>query len=512
MSAKLIFNDLKSGVVVFLVALPLCLGVALACNAPLISGIISGITGGILVTLFSDSKLSVSGPAAGLTSIVLASVVSLGGFNYFLAAIILAGTLQIALGFMKAGGVGNYLPNAVIKGMLAGIGLILIFKQVPHIVGYDRDPEGDMEFWQQDGENTISELLNSYRFFTPGPMLAGTISFVLLWVSSRRFYRADKILSMIPGPLLVVICGILFKTAFDGNPAFRIGADHLVDLPLIRSISDFRESIPGPDFSHAGSYEFWNVVVALALVASLESLLGIEAVQKIDPDKNLVNSNRELIAQGIGNIASGLAGGLPVTSVIIRSSANISSGAKTKLSAIFHALLLLCSVLIIPQVLMLIPNSCLAAILISAGYKLAGVSLFRTKFRRGMDQFFPFLTTILVMLLSDLLKGVAAGIVVSVFFIIRNSIRTSFETHEEKINGVVNHLIKLPQHITFFNKGFIIRYLRNIHEGSRVIIDGSITRSTDKDVREALLDFVENSRLRNIRVQLVKYELSELEK
>jgi MFS superfamily sulfate permease-like transporter len=500
-------TNLKSGIVVFLVALPLCLGIALACNVPLFSGIIAGIVGGLIVTIFSGSPLSVSGPAAGLTSIVIAAVGSLGSFEIFLAAVLFAGVVQIALGLLKCGGISNFVPVAVIKGMLAGIGIILIMKQLPHLLGYDRDPEGDFEFLQSDGNNTISDLYYMLLYISPGPAIIGIISMIILFVAEMRFYKKDKILSVIPAPLLVVVFGVLFGISFKDFENLKLAPDHVVSLPLISNVSDARNTLIAPDFSGISQMHFWMIVFTLAAVASLESLLSVQAVDKLDPLKRDSNSSKELVAQGIGNMISGFAGGLPLTAVIVRSSANVSAGATNKLSSLVHGALLLLSVFFIPHVLMLIPNSALAAILVMTGYKLTKVVLFKQYYKKGIDQFLPFLVTIVMMLLTDLLKGVGAGLVVAIFFIIRNNVTRSFEVAEDLIGGRKNYLIKLPQHITFFNKGFVVKYLNSIKENSIVIIDGTINKSTDKDVKEVLDEFSETSKQKNIEIVLIKYHL-----
>jgi MFS superfamily sulfate permease-like transporter len=507
MKQNYFFSDLKSGVVVFLVALPLCLGISMACGVPVFTGIIAGVVGGTIVTLFSNAKYSVSGPAAGLTAIIISAIASLGSFEAFLAAVMCAGVLQVMLGFLKAGGIGNFIPNAVIKGMLAGIGIILIIKQLPHFVGYDADPEGDMFFDQPDGHNSLSDLYYMFNFITPGSIIIGLVSFVALYFANFAFYKKNKILTFIPGPLLAVILGIILDTLFSDIPFLSISREHMVNLPIIHSTDDLKTSLLRPDFTKINLFTFWSIVFTLGVVASLETLLSIEAVAKLDPDKELVDSNRELIAQGFGNMLSGFLGGLPVTSVIVRSSANINSGAKSKLSVFIHALLLLFTALLFPGILDLIPNSCLAVILIMTGYKLTHVSIFKDQFRAGWDQFIPFILTITVMLLTDLLKGVTAGIIVSVFYIIRANVKSSFEIIEEIIENKTNYLIKLPQHITFFNKGFIINFLHQVKKESRVIIDGSINKTTDHDVKEVLMEFIETAGQKNVEVQLVKYSI-----
>lgn len=506
MFQKNLFADFKSGIVVFLVALPLCLGIAMACGVPLFAGIISGVIGGVLVTLFSGSKYSVSGPAAGLTAIVIASIAQLGSYQAFLAAVVFAGVLQILLGILKAGSIGNYIPNAVIKGMLAGIGIILIIKQIPHLFGYDKDPEGDFEFFQKDGQNSFSELVNMLNFITPGAVAIGVFSFLILFVADKPFYKKDKILSNIPGPLLVVIFGILFTVVFKSSALLGIDAQHLVNLPTISSFADLKTNLTFPDFSFANHSNFWIIVATLAVVASLETLLGIEAIDKLDPEKNESNTNKELLAQGIGNIACGFLGGLPVTSVIVRSSANINAGAKSKLSAILHATLLLVCVILLPGILALIPNACLAAILIMTGFKLTKLAIFKEQWRFGMEQFIPFIVTIIVMLSTDLLKGVCAGLIISVIFIIRDNIKFSFESSTEIIENKTYFFIKLPQHVTFFNKGYLISFFKTVTPNSKVIIDGSINKHINRDAKDVIADFIVNGKKKHIEVELFKYE------
>jgi MFS superfamily sulfate permease-like transporter len=505
MSSKTFGSDLKAGIVVFLVALPLCLGIAMACNVPLFSGIISGVIGGIIVSLLSGSKYSVSGPAAGLTLIVISSIATLGSYEVFLAAVVFAGILQILLGILKAGGIGNFVPNAVIKGMLAGIGIILIIKQIPHLFGYDRDPEGDMEFFQLDGENSFTELVNMINFITPGSLIIGIISFLLLYICSKSFYKESKIFKNIPAPLLVVVFGVLLTISFKAYDLLRIDQQHLVSLPTIKNFEDLRANLAFPDFSFMGKGTFWLVVVTIGAVASLETLLNIEATDKLDPEKNESNSNKELFAQGTGNIITGLLGGLPITSVIVRSSANINAGSKTKLSVIIHAVLLLVSVILFPQVLALIPNSCLAAILIATGFKLTKLEIFIEQFKYGLEQFLPFVVTVVVMLLLGILKGVGAGIAVSVFFIIRDNVKFSFDASSDEIEGKLYYLLKLPQHVTFFNKGYLIRFFNNIKPNSKVMIDGSINKTVNRDSKDVIADFISVAKNKKIDVELIKY-------
>ena len=505
MFQKKLFADIKAGVVVFLVALPLCLGIAMACKVPLFSGIIAGVVGGILVTIFSGSRYSVSGPAAGLTAVVLASVAQLGSYQAFLAAVVFAGVFQLILGILKAGSIGNYIPNAVIKGMLAGIGIILIIKQIPHFFGYDKDPQGDEQFIQMDGENSFTELVQMINYVTPGALIIGAVSFIILIISEKTFYKKDKILSNIPGPLLVVIFGILLTISFKSNSFLVIDSQHLVSLPSISSMDDLKANLFFPDFSLANDSKFWILVFTLAVVASLETLLGIEAIDKLDPDRDESNTNKELLAQGIGNITCGFLGALPVTSVIVRSSANINAGAKTKLSTIIHALLLIISVLLLPNLLALIPNASLAAILIMTGFKLTKLAIFKEQWKFGLEQFIPFVATIVVMLVTDLLKGVFAGVIFSVIYILRDNIKSSFDSSSEVLNGKLYYLIKLPQHVTFFNKGYLINFFKEIEPNSKVIIDGSINKRINRDSKDVIKDFLMNSKKKNIDVELFKY-------
>jgi MFS superfamily sulfate permease-like transporter len=505
MRSKTIGSDIKAGIVVFLIALPLCLGIAMACGVPLFSGIISGVIGGILVTAISGSKYSVSGPAAGLTAIVISSISLLGSYEVFLAAVVFAGVLQILFGILKAGSIGNFIPNAVIKGMLAGIGIILIIKQIPHLFGYDKDPEGDMEFFQLDGQNSFTELINMINFITPGSLIIGIISFLLLYMSTRKFYTKSDVLEIIPAPLLVVIFGILLTISFKPYDFLKIDSQHLVNLPVIKTINDISSNLAFPDFNFMGTGSFWIIAFSIAIVASLETLLNIEATEKLDAEKKQSNSNKELFAQGAGNIVAGLLGGLPVTSVIVRSSANINAGAKTKFSIVVHALLLLISVILFPQALSYIPNACLAAILIATGFKLTKLKIVKEQFDNGIEQFLPFIVTIVVMLLSDILKGVGAGVAVSIFFIIRDNIKFSFDASSDIIHGKLYYLVKLPQHVTFFNKGYLIRFFNEVKPNSKVLIDGSINKTINRDSKDVISDFIDFAKNKKIEVELIKY-------
>ncbi len=502
---KKIFNhtgaDLPASVVVFLVALPLCLGVAVASDAAPVAGIIAGVIGGIVVGLLSSSPLSVSGPAAGLTAIVAGAIGKLASYEVFLLAVVLAGVIQLALGFLKAGIIGDFIPNSVIKGMLAAIGLILILKQLPHLVGYDADPEGDNSFFQPDSENTFSEVFHSLNHFSAGAIVIGITSIGILLVYDLKFFKTNKFFHLLPGPLLAVVAGVLLNSWFAHSfPSLALSADHLVNLGNFDSPGDLLKSLPSPDFGSIRLPQVWMTAFTLAIVASLESLLNIEAVDKLDPEKRLTPTNRELKAQGAGNIVSGLLGGLPVTSVIVRSSANVSAGAKSKLSTIIHGVLLLSSVLFIPGILDLIPKSALAAILILTGYKLVKVKIIREYFSKGWDQFIPFAVTIVAILLSDLLIGICIGLVAGLFFVLRSNFKSAiFFIKDEH-----RYLIRFRKEVSFLNKGLMKGLIEAIPDNTAVLIDSTKSEFIDKDIVELVNDFIVNAETRGIRVY-IKY-------
>lgn len=494
-------NDLKAGVVVFLVALPLCLGIALAQKAPLFSGIISGVVGGILVASISGSRLSISGPAAGLTSIVLTAMATLGSFETFLVSLVLAGLLQIIFGFCRAGIIGHYIPSSVIKGMLAAIGIILIIKQIPHLVGYDADPEGDESFEQVDGQNTFSELENMLNYVSFGPILIGILSLttLILWDSAR--VKKISWLKIIPGPLVVVVLAILTNvTLINFFPDSQVKEEHMVLLPRINSFADLVSNFTFPDFSKLNMVAVYETAGIIAVVASLETLLNLEAVDKLDPENHMSPSNRELVAQGVGNLVSGLIGGLPITSVIVRSSANISAGGKSQMSSIIHGILFLIAIFLIPGALMNIPLSCLAAILIFTGFKLTSPKIFKSVFRFGKDQFIPFVITIIVMLLTDLLKGVCIGIVAAIIFILRNNFKTPYKLFEEEIAGRKHFFVKFAHQLTFINKGKIAAMLHKVPKGSKIFLDAGNSSFIDKDIIELINEFKKSARYNEIEV------------
>lgn len=502
---KNIQKDFPAAIVVFLVALPLCLGVAQASNPagldvvrPL-SGLIAGIIGGIVIGAISGASLSVSGPAAGLTAVVASSITTLGTFELFLCATIIAGVLQLIMGVVKLGVVGAYIPNTVIKGLLAAIGIILILKQAPKLVGWDKDPEGDESFIQIDGENTFSELIESLNHISPVAFLIGAIGLIVLTIYELPKLKKIKLLQFIPAPLIVVIIGVLINGYFAAQQnAFALDKEHLVQLDHLKNPSDIFSILPKPNWSGFLNYKVWLVGITVALVASLETLLGVEAVDKIDPEKRNTPTNKELIAQGSGNIVSGFLGGLPLTSVIVRSSANVNSGAKSKLSTIIHGCLLLISLLFLAPVINKIPNSALAAILIFTGYKLAKISLFKEMYQKGWNQLVPFVVTIAAILFTDLLKGVIVGIIVGLFFVIRSNYRTAITV----INDGSNYLIKLKKEVSFLNKLQIKQALEKIPDNSYLLIETTNANFIDLDVQEELKEFVDTAANRNIRIEI----------
>ncbi len=493
--------DIPAGVVVFLVALPLCLGVALGSNAPLISGIIAGICGGMVIGLLSGSNLSVSGPSPGYTAIVAVAVMKLPVFEAFTLAVALAGLIQIGLGFLRAGVLGDYVPNSVIRGMLSAIGVILILKQFPHLVGYDPDFSGDEAFIQSDGKNTFSELLYSLNVLTPAAVLIGVVSVGVLLLWDRPFVKNNPILRYVPGPLLVVITGVLMASVLKGSgPRWGLSASQYVQLPVAKDLKAFASFFRLPDWHYLTHPTVWTTAVSVALVVSLESLLSIEAIDKLDPYNRSTPTNRELKAQGIGNLVSGMLGGLPIASVIVRSSANLNAGAKTRLSTITHGMLLLASVLFIPGLLNAIPLSALAAILIVTGYKLAKPTLFREFRRRGWDQFVPFVATIGAILLTDLLVGIVIGIGVALFFLIRSNFHSAVViVHDEH-----KYLVRLRKDVSFLNKPILKEKLESVPAHSFVSIDLTRADFIDKDVIDVINEFTHHAQLKDIRVEIRK--------
>lgn len=500
---KSIGKDLPASVVVTLVALPLCLGIAMASGASLFSGIIAGIVGGIVTGLLSGSPLSVSGPAAGLTTIVAISITRIQAFEGFLLAVMIAGAIQILLGIAKAGIIGDYIPNAVIKGMMAAIGIILIMKQIPHLIGYDANFEGDENFIQPNQENTFTAIRYAIDYITPTAATIGIFSIGLLRFWETAYIQKHTWLYKIPGPIVTVISGIVFNIWL--APYFQLDTlenKHLVSLPEADNLATFFSFFIFPDWQYIVKQEVWVAAISIAVVASLETLLGVEAVDKLDPQKRITPTNRELKAQGIGNMVSGFIGGLPITSVVVRSSANVSAGAQSKLSTVLHGIFLLLSVLCIPGILNKIPLAALAAVLIFTGYKLAKVSLFTSFYKKGWDQFIPFTITIIGILLSDLLIGIVVGLLVGIIFILKSN----FHSAVVFVSDGSNYLLRLRKDVSFLNKPIIKSKLDAIPPASYVMIDASRADYIDKDVIDEINEFLEHAPYLQIRVEVRKKE------
>ena len=492
-------SDIPSSIVVALVALPLCLGIALASNAPLFSGIISGIIGGVVIGSLSGSQLSVSGPAAGLTAIVGAAILKLPSFETFLLSVMICGMLQIVLGFIKAGVIGDYIPSCIIKGMLAAIGLILILKQFPHLIGYNGSYQGEESFIQSNNENTFSGIINAFNYLSPIAVIIGVTGLLFQFGWEKLLKGKNGFIKLIPAPLMVVLLGIVINEFFRFSGALLpLGTNLMVNIPIAQSTNEFISFFTTPDFTGMMNKEVWIAGITLALVASLETLLSIEAIDDLDTYQRVTNKERELKAQGVGNMLSGLIGGLPITSVIVRSSANVNAGAKSKLSAIYHGMILLMFVALIPAIVNLIPLSALAAILIFTGYKLAKPALFRAFYKQGWDQFAPFVITITAILFTDLLTGVLIGIAVGLFFVIRSNFKTSvFIVHDSN-----KYLFRLRKDVSFLNKPIIKNKLEEVPEHSFVLIDASRADFIDKDIIEVIEDFMMHAHLKHIMVEL----------
>lgn len=496
-------SDIPASIVVFFVALPLCLGIALASGAPLFSGLIAGIIGGIVVGILSGSHIGVSGPAAGLAAIVLAAISTLGSWENFLLAVVLGGIIQVIFGLLKAGIIGYYFPSSVIKGMLTGIGLIIILKQIPHFFGYDAIPEGNLAFNQMDGENTFSELGIMLKNISIGPTIIACVALAILLLWDKVLGQKSKFFKIVQGPLVAVVLGIVYYITTKGT-AYAISSDHLVSVPVPKDFSSFLGQFSFPNFGAITNPAVWVTGFTIALVASLETLLCVEATDKLDPRKRVTPTNKELLAQGTGNIISGLIGGLPITQVIVRSSANIQSGGKTKKSAIIHGFLLLISVLMIPGLLNMIPLSVLAAILLIVGFKLAKPALFKVMYDLGWKQFIPFIVTILGIIFTDLLIGIGLGLIVGICIILIKNYQNSHFLHiEDNKDGTQKIKMTLSEEVTFFNKGAILKELDNLPKNSFLELDIRKTSYLDHDIIEILEDFSIKAKNRNIHLKIV---------
>lgn len=484
--SKTIPRDLTAGLVVFLVALPLCLGIALASGAGAFAGLLSGIIGGILVGTLSGSHTSVSGPAAGLTAIVAVQIASLG-YPAFLLCVLIAGLIQIVLGIARAGFIASLFPTSVIKGLLAAIGVILILKQIPHLLGRDIDYEGDFAFQQNDKENSFTEIYLSVMNPHLGAATVGlaSLAFIILWDRIKLLKK-----SIIPAPLVVVLLGVaLNKLLRSWGGDWLIDPTHLVDVPVAKTFHEFWGFLQQPDFDQWLNPAVYTAAITLAIVASLETLLNLEGVDKLDPRQRTSPPSRELLAQGIGNVAAGLIGGLPVTSVVVRSSVNINAGGQTKLSAIIHGVLLLGCVALLPTYLNLIPLSCLAAILIMTGIKLVSPELIKRMWNAGRYQYIPFLATVLAIVLTDLLIGVTIGLAVSIAFIMNSNLRRPMRRTIEKHLGGEVLRIELANQVSFLNRTALTRLLDSVPRGGQVMLDASNSDYIDPDILELIREF-----------------------
>ncbi len=492
-------SDMSSGIVVFLIAIPLCLGIALASGAPLFAGLISGMLGGLVVGFFSGSQLSVSGPAAGLITIVAAAILNLGTFETFLLAVFLAGAFQLVLGFIKAGVIANYFPSNVITGMLTAIGISIILTQIPHAFGHDEQAEGQLAFIQVSGENILSSALNSIRHIQLGALIITVVSIAILLYWSK-IPKAGSV----PAALVAVLAGVGLNQLFIlTGSSLALEQSHLVTLPVAESFSGFVNQFSSPDFSQLLNAQVWIVAGTIALVASIETLLNLEATDKLDPQKRYSNPNRELRAQGIANMISGLIGGLPITSVIVRSSANINAGARTKLSAMTHGALLLVCAALIPAVLNHIPLSTLAGVLLVTGYKLCKPAVFKTMFSKGKYQWIPFAVTVLTIVFTNLLVGVAVGLCVSIVFIMIGNMKTPYFFQKERYRTGDLFNLELSQEVSFLNKANILLTLDKMPDNCTVVVDASKTVYIDQDVLDIIREFTQiKAPQKNIKVVL----------
>jgi MFS superfamily sulfate permease-like transporter len=495
-------SDFPASIVVFFVALPLCLGIALASGAPLLAGLIAGVVGGVVVGAISGSNLGVSGPAAGLAAIVASAITQLGSFETFLVAVVLAGVIQVVFGILRFGIIGYFFPNSVILGMLTGIGIIIILKQIPHLFGYDTEPMGADEFIEPSGENTFSAIAHVISNITKGSMIIGFLGLALIVFWDNVLAKKAKIFKLIQGPIVAVVLGTVLKVIFDSMPDLSVKDIHLVSIPMASSINEYLSFLSFPDFSQITNPQVITIAFSLTLIASLETLLSVEATDKLDPAKNVTPPNRELFAQGTGNIISGLIGGLPITQVIVRSSANIQSNAKSKLSTIIHGIFLLLAVLAIPSLLNHIPLSVLAAVLITVGYKLAKPALFKKMWERGWTQFVPFITTIVVIVAKDLLWGIMVGLFIGIIVIMVKSYQNSLFLHIDKSDDKIIKM-NFAEEVTFLNKGAIAKQLNSLPNNVTLELDVRNSKYIDNDVIDILEDFVVQAKNKNITVELL---------
>lgn len=498
--------DVPSAIVVFLVALPLCLGIALASGAPLFSGLIAGIVGGLIVAPLSGSPLGVSGPAAGLAVIVYGAIEELGAYPTFLAAVVVAGITQMILGALRAGVIGYYFPSSVIKGMLSGIGIIIFLKQIPHAVGYDADPEGDLSFIQQDGHNTFSELKWMLDSLNPTASLIAALGLAILILWERPFMKKLSFTTIIQGPLVTVVMGILIAMNTTTIEGWILTADHMVAIPVTEGLDGFLGQFTTPDMSAFTNPAIYTIGITMAVVASLETLLCVEATDKLDPFKRVTPTNKELWAQGAGNVVSGLIGGLPITQVIVRSSANIQSGGRTKASAFIHGSLLLICAYAIPKVLNMIPLAALAAILLIVGWKLAKPALFIAMWKKGQSEFIPFTVTVVGIVMTDLLNGIALGLVVAIVYILWDNFKLPYKFDIKNYKAGEPIRIEFSESVSFLNKASIQRTLNTLPDGSRVVLDARNSLRIHPDVVEIVEQFQINAVTRDITVECLGFD------
>lgn len=492
-------DDFPAGVVVFLVALPLCLGVALASGAPLFSGLIAGMVGGLVISWLSGSQLSVSGPAAGLTVIVFNAIETLGSFQGFLVAVVLAGIMQLIAGFLKAGIIGAFFPSAVIKGMLAAIGLILIIKQIPHATGYSEHFGGPEAYREEDVQEFLLPIFDAFSSISQGVILICAIALLILIIWERPWFKSKKFLKLIPGPLIAVIWGVIYNLAAERwAPEWAVSAAHLVNVPVSNDFGEFLNNFSFPDYSYWTNPQVYIIAATLAIIGSLETLLSLEAVDKLDPLKRTAPTNRELKAQGVGNIISGLIGGLPITAVIVRSAGNINAGGKTPTSSFIHGLCILFSVMFFANYINYVPLGCLAAILLHTGFKLAKPALFMDFYRKGWSQLLPFVITISAILTTDLLKGMAIGLIIGLFFVIKANYRAAITMTQDGSS----YILTLNKDVAFLNKALLRKLLLHVKPNSRLIIDASKSQFIDHDIVETIDDFLVTAPSHNISVEL----------
>lgn len=498
-------SDFSSSIVVFFVALPLCLGIALASNAPLMSGLLAGIIGGIVVGLLSGSQLGVSGPAAGLTVIVASSILVLGSWENFLTAVILAGVIQFAFGYFNLGFLAYFFPLSVIYGMLSGIGILIILKQIPHAIGYDSSFFGEEEFSQLNHENTFSSLLSAFSNFDYFSILIFIASIAILILWEKKLINKLDIFKIIQGPIVVVFLGALVTYLNQsGIFNFNLSPEHLVNINDGKAFTEYQLfSLPTVD--NLLNIETYKIALLIAVVASLETLLCLEATDKLDPDKRISPPNKELKAQGLGNVLCGFVGALPITQVIVRSSANINFGAKSKLSAILHGVWLLVAIIFLIPVMSLIPLASLSAVLIIVGYKLAKPSLFKEMYQSGLEQFIPFAITIVGIITINLLNGIVYGLIAGLFFSLYRSYKNSYELNDAVTNknGNEYHHIILAEEISFFNKANLMEKLEAIPKNSEVVIDFKNNKYMALDIKTTLKDFKTNAQSKNLKITFV---------